>query len=355
MPGIEIKNLSKTYGEFIAIEHMDLSVPDGAFCVFLGPSGCGKTTTLNIVAGLDEATTGNIIIGGRDVTDLPPHERNIAMVFQSSLLYPHLTALENIKMSLRHSKASADEMARRIDEAVAMLNIEQVLGKKPSAMSGGQRQRVAMAKAIVRQPAAFLMDEPLAALDASLRQSLRTELVALQKRLGITTIFVTHDQIEAVTMGDLIVVMNQNRVEQIGAPDEIYNSPKTRFVAGFIGAPQINFLPGEVTQDKDGLVFIGAQGRIPLPPALAAKAPAGAAELCVRPEHVTVSHEAKDGASAARVFAVENLGKESVIILRGENGAEIRAVTKPDHGFKAGETAYLEFDASRAHLFAAAE
>lgn len=354
MPGIEIRNLSKSYGEFTAIKHMDLSVPDGAFCVFLGPSGCGKTTTLNIIAGLDEATAGRVIIGGRDVTDLPPHERDIAMVFQSSLLYPHLTALDNIKMSLRNSAAGPDEITRRIDEAVAMLNIAEVLRKKPGAMSGGQRQRVAMAKAIVRKPAAFLMDEPLAALDAALRQSLRAELVALQKRLGVTTIFVTHDQIEAVTMGDLIVVMNENRVEQVGTPHEIYNSPKTRFVAGFIGTPRINFLPGRVEQGSGGPVFASAQGALPLPPELAAKAPAGAAELCVRPENVTVSRGRKDGAWSAQIFAIENLGKEAVIIMRGGDGAEMRAVARPDHGFKTGETAFVELDTSHAHLFAAA-
>ena len=214
MSGIQITGLKKNFGQFEAIAEMNLVIPDGSFCVFLGPSGCGKSTTLNCVAGLEDVSAGTIRIGDRDVTSLPPHERDIAMVFQSSLLYPHLTALQNIKMSLKNTQTTAAEADRRIKHAVDILEIESELSKKPGSMSGGQRQRVAMAKAIVRNPSAFLMDEPLAALDAALRQSLRTELVALQKSLGTTTIFVTHDQVEAMTMGDMIVVMNDGRVEQ---------------------------------------------------------------------------------------------------------------------------------------------
>ncbi len=353
MPGIEIKNLKKSFGEFEAIREMSLTIPDGAFCVFLGPSGCGKSTTLNIVAGLDNATSGTISIAGRDVTALAPHERDIAMVFQSSLLYPHLTGLQNIQMSLRNTDTPAVEAAARIEHAIEILEIKSVLNKKPGAMSGGQRQRVAMAKAIVRKPAAFLMDEPLAALDAALRQSLRSELVALQKRLGTTTIFVTHDQVEAMTMGDIIVVMNAGAIEQVGTPDEIYNAPATKFVAGFIGSPPMNFFDGTVSQEAGEPMLSTEAGTLKIPPHLHSRIAGNGVKhaLAVRPQHMQISRTAQGQSISATVFVVENLGKESVIILNDAAGKAYRVLAAPDHGYKRGESAFLVPDLDRALLF----
>ena len=351
MSGIQIENVTKKFGEFVAIEEMSLNIPDGAFCVLLGPSGCGKSTTLNLVAGLNDVTKGKIKIGERDVTPLPPHERDIAMVFQSSLLYPHLSALENIKMSLRNTDVPKKEVDRRIDHAVQILNIKSELGKKPASMSGGQRQRVAMAKAIVREPSVFLMDEPLASLDAALRQSLRVELVALQKQLGTTTIFVTHDQIEAMTMGDLIVVMNDGRVEQTGSPKQIYANPASRFVAGFIGSPQMNFLIGQVITSGASTLFETAMGSFVIPPKLLEEISSQSVELCVRPENVSISRKALDKSIQGKVFAIENLGKEAVIFLKSSQGKELRVIASPQHDFSIGDIAYLSFDTSHAHIF----
>ena len=354
MPGITIEKLHKRYGAQTAIEEVDLTIADGQFCVLLGPSGCGKSTTLNCIAGLEDVTSGKIILGGRDVTRLAPHQRDIAMVFQSSLLYPHLNGERNIRMSLRNAKADPAEVDRRLSRVVAMLDIAKVLDKKPAMMSGGERQRVAMAKAIIRNPAAFLMDEPLAALDAALRQSLRAELVHLQKQLGVTTVFVTHDQVEAMTMGDVIVVMNAGRVEQIGTPQEIYEKPKTRFVAGFIGSPPMNFLRGELVREGSKVVLHSGQTIIELPESLVASNGAGkqAIDIGFRPQHAALAFEPTSGAVPVAVYAVERLGKENVIVL--ENGAKetFRVLTQPTWSCAIGDRVFLVPDLSRAHVFA---
>lgn len=351
MPDIKIRNLRKSYGNYTAIHQMDLTIPEGAFCVFLGPSGCGKSTTLNCIAGLEDATTGQILMGDRDVTDLPPYQRNIAMVFQSSLLYPHLTALQNIKMSLRGSKANPAELEKRISDAVAMLNIGKLLEKKPSRMSGGERQRVAMAKAIVRNPAAFLMDEPLAALDAALRQSLRSDLVHLQKQLGVTTVFVTHDQVEAMTMGDLVVVMKDGRIEQAGSPQDIYERPATRFVAGFIGSPPMNFLSGDLTMLGDEPAIRSGSTVIALPKSLNLPASGGTIEIGVRPQHFTLLQEQLEGAVPATVYAIERLGKENVIVLESESKDTIRVLTGPSVVPSLGERMFAKPDVKKIHQF----
>ena len=327
MSGIEITNLSKRYGDIEAIRSMTLTIPDGAFCALLGPSGCGKSTTLNCVAGLEEISSGSIRIGGRDVTTLPPHQRNIAMVFQSSLLYPHLSARHNILMSLKKANVGLGEVARRMSHVVDILDIESILEKKPSAMSGGERQRVAMAKAIVREPAAFLMDEPLAALDAALRQSLRSELVALQRRLGTTTLYVTHDQVEAMTMGDMIVVMNEGNVEQVGTPDDIYNMPKTRFVAGFIGSPRMNFFDGTLVHDHKGKRLDLEKFSIRLPPDCARME--GPISLGVRPQHMRLVDSGSEEGLRMRVTGLERLGRESVLILEDADNTPHRMLVEP--------------------------
>ena len=279
MARIELHDVSKTYGEHTAVRGLDMTIADGELLVLLGPSGCGKSTTMNMIAGLDSPTSGAIRFDGVDVIHRSPHERNIAMVFQSSLLYPHLSARQNIYMSLKRSGLSKSEIAGRIARAAETVDVTRLLDKLPSQLSGGERQRVATAKAIVREPAGFLLDEPLSSLDASLRLSLRAELVNLQKRIRTTMVFVTHDQIEAMTMGDRIGIMREGQLEQIGTPTEVYNRPKTLFVAGFVGAPPMNFLKGAIEHEGGTLWFVHAALRLEIPSGPAEIAPAHGGDL----------------------------------------------------------------------------
>jgi ABC-type sugar transport system ATPase subunit len=353
MAELAIERLHKSYGGKVAVESMNLEIPTGIFCIFLGPSGCGKSTTLNCVAGLEEPTSGRISLGGRDITNLPPHQRDIAMVFQSALLYPHLTAHDNIRMSLRASAVDRNEVEGRIARAAKMLDIVPLLGKKPSAMSGGERQRVAIAKAIVRDPAAFLLDEPLSALDAALRQSLRSELVHLQKQLGVTTIFVTHDQVEAMTMGDMIVVMNNGKIEQVGTPREVYETPKTRFVAGFVGSPPMNFFRGRLTGEGDRVTVETGTAGFVLPQSLASQVSGSVREidLGVRPQHVALTEEGAEGALPVTVYAVERLGKENVVVVEDQARNTFRALTAPSDKLVIGDRVFLSPDVSKAFVF----
>jgi len=351
MSGVSLKNLQKKFGDFTAIDNINLDIDDGDFAVLLGPSGCGKSTTLNCIAGLEAVTSGKIFLKGRDVTDLPPHQRDIAMVFQSSLLYPHLSARQNILMSLRHSNIEQSEIDRRFDHAVNILQIGGQLDKKPDMLSGGERQRVAMAKAIVRDPVVFLMDEPLAALDAALRLSLRSEVVHLQKHLGTTTVFVTHDQVEAMTMGDVVVVMNNTRIEQVGSPDEIYNNPHTRFVAKFIGSPPMNFFKGNVTENKDILCLHYEGTDFRLPEKLKQNAGSGVHYLGVRPQHVTISENSRTGSVPMEVYALERLGKENIVILRNSSGETFRVIVDPSVNCTIGDNVFIQPDMEHAYLF----
>ncbi|MBX6321919.1 MAG: ABC transporter ATP-binding protein, partial [Rhodospirillaceae bacterium] len=342
MATIRLDRLRKAFAGHVAVDGLDLEVRDGEFLVLLGPSGCGKTTTLNCIAGLEQPSAGRILFDDRDVTAEPPHLRNVAMVFQSAMLYPHMTARQNIEASLRRSGLPAEEKRRRIEQAVAILEIGDLMDKLPSQMSGGQRQRVATAKAIVRQPTAFLLDEPLSALDAALRLTLRAELVNLQKRLATTTVFVTHDQVEAMTMGDRIAVMRDGRLEQIGTPDDIYNRPQTVFVAGFVGSPPMNFIEGAVAE---GCFRSG-------PLALRLAAPPGPAILGVRPQDLAVVGPGTDGALPAAVFALEHLGRESVVIAEAEKGLRLRALVSPGFSARLGEPLWFAPDPTRCLLFA---
>ena len=325
MAKIEIQNLSKQFGNIYAVNNQNLIVNKGEFLILLGPSGCGKTTTLNCIAGLEMPTSGNILFNDIDVTYSPPHSRNIAMVFQSALLYPHLNCKQNILMSLQKANIEENEKEKRILDAVEILNIKDLLNKKPHELSGGERQRVATAKAIVRQPDAFLLDEPMAALDAALRQTLRSELVNLQKKLNTTTIFVTHDQVEAMTMGDRIAVMNNGKVEQIGTPIEIYNNPKTQFVAGFVGSPPMNFLKGNLI-NENGKSFFNLDKldfKIKLSTTLLKE---NVKNLAFRPQHIYITND-NDCDLELKVFGIENLGKEIIVIC--EYGEEkIRIITE---------------------------
>ena len=353
MTTIRLEGLRKVFGSETAVEDTNLEFESGRFVVFLGPSGCGKTTTLNMIAGFETPTEGQVLFDGTSVTDLPPHARNVAMVFQSALLYPHLTALANIQMSLRHAGLSVDEIKTRISSATQFLKVDHLLAKKPSALSGGERQRVALAKAIVRQPSVFLMDEPFSALDAALRNSLRAELVHLQKTLGVTTVFVTHDQIEAMTMGDVIVVMNKGRVEQVGSPDEIYNRPNTRFVAGFIGSPAMNFIEGVLGEGAGALQLQAKNYCVALPEPLRDRA-GGCGSihwLGIRPQHMRISDGSAAPSIPGEVWAVERHGKENVVIVQTVDGGTMRVLTTPDVATSVGEKVALTFDPERAYLF----
>jgi ABC-type sugar transport system ATPase subunit len=345
MAEIRLERLNKRFGAFTAVESLDLEIRNGEFLVLLGPSGCGKTTTLNCIAGLETPTAGRILFNGEDVTRLPPHTRNIAMVFQSALLYPHMTARQNIEASLRRSGLDAAEQRRRIDEVVRLLEIEDLLAKLPSQMSGGQRQRVATAKAIVRQPTAFLLDEPLSALDAAMRLTLRSEIVNLQKRLGTTTVFVTHDQVEAMTMGDRIAVMNAGRLEQIATPTEIYKEPQTLFVAGFVGSPPMNLIPGEVVDADGGRCFVAGDFRLPI------QAVPGAVTLGFRPQHLTLVSETGPGVLPCTVFALEHLGRETVLIMEDPARRRVRALVEADFEARVGEQINIAPDPGRCLVF----
>ncbi|MBV9635667.1 MAG: ABC transporter ATP-binding protein [Methylobacteriaceae bacterium] len=327
-----------------------MQIADGELLILLGPSGCGKSTTLNIIAGLMAPASGKVIINDEDVTDLPPHQRNIAMVFQSALLYPHLTGRQNILMSLKRSGLGREEIARRVSETATILDIGPLLDKLPSHLSGGERQRVATAKAIVRQPDVFLLDEPLAALDAALRLTLRSELVNLQKRLRTTMVFVTHDQTEAMTMGDRIAVMRAGRLEQIGTPDDVYNRPDTLFVAGFVGSPPMNFFPGEIIGGESPRLRCGAmEGELK---ARLATVPGNTqVMIAVRPQHLRVREEGGPGTLSATVFALEHLGKESVIILEMPDRTKVRAIVDPGVRAPVGTALQLDFDMEDALFF----
>src|SRR6185437_11126202 len=259
MASVSVQALDKQFGQTRVLSGVSLEIPDGAFAVLVGPSGCGKSTLLRLLAGLEQADTGAIRFGGRDVTRLEPRERDIAMVFQSYALYPHLTVRDNLAFGLKLRKADPAEIARRVAEASEMLGLGPLLDRLPRMLSGGQRQRVAMGRAIVRRPQLFLFDEPLSNLDAALRAQVRVDIRKLHDRLGATSVYVTHDQVEAMTLADVLFVLNKGKVEQAGAPLEIYSRPATRFVAGFMGSPAMNFFPG-VLEEENGSFRVNAEG-----------------------------------------------------------------------------------------------
>ncbi len=316
MARVILEQVSKTYpGGVQAVHPVDLDIAHGEFAVLVGPSGCGKSTTLRMIAGLEEATSGTITIGDRVVNDVEPRDRNIAMVFQSYALYPHMSVRDNLAFGLKMRKMARDEIATRVDQAADVLGIAELLDRKPRALSGGQRQRVALGRALVRDPDVFLFDEPLSNLDAKMRVQMRTEIARIHHRLGATMVYVTHDQVEAMTLGQRIVVMKDGVVQQVARPLELYERPVNRFVAGFIGSPAMNFLPGRLVM-RDGLVFIPAEGDavLPLPPGFSPP-PAALQQpvvLGVRPEHVALAAENEPGFRSA-VQVVEALGNETLL------------------------------------------
>jgi multiple sugar transport system ATP-binding protein len=339
---IEYRGVSKTFGSTEALAPLDVTVPDGKFLALLGPSGCGKTTALRLLAGLEQPSTGSMFIGGRDVTKLEPRHRDVAMVFQSYALYPHKNVADNVAYPLRLRRGSSAERDRRVREVAELLGIEDLLKRAPRQLSGGQRQRVALARAIVRHPQAFLMDEPLSNLDAQLRLNMRGEIKRLQRELGVTTVYVTHDQIEAMTMADLIAVMREGRLQQLATPPEIYAHPINLFVARFCGSPPMNVLTGEVV---DG-VFRHPRGSIPLP-----ELPVrGAVKLGFRPEHAEFVSPGTSDAFEGEIYVVEPLGNETLVSVRmGEDLLNVRTDASFDR--PAGERCVVRPARGQVHLF----
>ncbi len=342
MGHLALKGIRKSYGDTAVVHGVDLEVRDGEFLVFVGPSGCGKSTMLRMIAGLETITEGELLIDGVRANDVRPADRGAAMVFQSYALYPHMTVAENMGFSLRMAGVPKAEREAAVAKAAEVLRITELLGRLPKALSGGQRQRVAIGRAIVRKPKVFLFDEPLSNLDAALRVSMRIELSRLHKELGTTMIYVTHDQVEAMTLGDRIAVFNKGRVEQLGAPLDLYDKPANEFVATFLGAPRINLLPRPGAQSS--AAHAALWNAVP-------QLSANAAKLGVRPEHLHLCAPA-EGASAQVVLA-EHLGDSSILHLRVEGVEELLTAKLPSHEGRVspGQSVGLRFDAERAVAF----
>jgi len=344
MAKVTIRNIRKTFGTVNVIHGVNVEIADGEFVVLVGPSGCGKSTLLRMVAGLETVSGGVIQIGDRVVNNLPPAERDIAMVFQNYALYPHMTVADNMAFALKLRKTDAATVASRVDRAAEILGLKPFLTRYPRQLSGGQRQRVAMGRAIVRNPQVFLFDEPLSNLDAKLRVQMRAEIKELHQRLKTTTIFVTHDQIEAMTMADRIVVMHDGLIEQVGTPLELYDNPKNLFVASFIGSPAMNLIKGSA-RVNGGLAFEAQGSRLPLVGKHEAR-DGQPVIYGIRPEHLELS----DDGFPAKITVIEPTGSETMVVLRmGE--AEIVALFRERHEFKPGQTVHLRPRQDQVHLF----
>nr|WP_210260610.1 MULTISPECIES: ABC transporter ATP-binding protein [unclassified Rhizobium] len=320
-----MKSIRKAYGTHDVLKGIDLEVKDGEFVIFVGPSGCGKSTLLRSIAGLEDVTSGAVLINGQDVTVTPPAKRGISMVFQSYALYPHLTVKDNMGLGLKQAGTAKAEIDSRVEKASSMLSLAPYLARRPAELSGGQRQRVAIGRAIVREPELFLFDEPLSNLDAALRVQTRLEIARLHRSLKATMIYVTHDQVEAMTLADKIVVLNAGAIEQIGSPMELYNRPANTFVAGFIGSPQMNFIAAERLGES------------------------GAKTVGIRPEHITLSRD--QGTWAAKVIHVEHLGADTIIYLESETTGLLTARLFGEHKYEPDEMVYATPDANQMHRF----
>ena len=343
---LTLTNVRKNYGSLAVIHGVDLTIGEGEFVVFVGPSGCGKSTLLRMIAGLEEVTDGEVAIKGRDVTDLDPSDRGIAMVFQSYALYPHMTVRDNLAFGLKMSRTEAAEIDRRVGQAAAILKIEHLLDRRPGQLSGGQRQRVAIGRAIVREPDVFLFDEPLSNLDAELRVSMRIEIARLHRDLGNTMIYVTHDQTEAMTLADRIVILRDGRIEQVGTPRQVYEDPANTFVAGFIGSPRMNLLQGTWSE---GAVRLG-ETRLPAPPLQATLAEKAPLIFGIRPEHILISTEGEDGLPATVEFT-EYLGGTCYVYCRLAEGQGVTIESRGDLQPANGDRIRLVFPAARSFVF----
>ena len=355
MAGVSVRKVVKAYETYQAVHGIDLEIKDEEFVVLVGPSGCGKSTTLRMIAGLEDITGGEIWIGGDLVNDVPPRDRDIAMVFQNYALYPHMTVYDNMAFGLKLRKVPTAQIREQVNKAASILDIGPLLERRPKALSGGQRQRVAMGRAIVRNPRVFLFDEPLSNLDAKLRVQMRTEIKKVHQTVRTTTIYVTHDQIEAMTLADRVVVMNQGRIEQVGPPQDLYHNPATRFVAGFIGSPSMNFLPVHIFDDS-GLKARLADGQVlPIPPQRFNRYAAYRDQpmtLGLRPEHITEVREgAKPGVAAFQIVidVTEPMGMETMIHFFVD-GAPMVARIDPSVPAGPGQTIGLSADMNQMHL-----
>src|SRR5215468_1797296 len=356
MAQVALRNIVKTFDRTPAVQGINLDIPDREFIVLVGPSGCGKSTTLRMIAGLEEATSGEIFIGDMLVNDVPPKDRDIAMVFQNYALYPHMTVYENMSFGLRLKKFPKAEIKERVENAARILDITDLLQRRPKQLSGGQRQRVAMGRAIVRNPKVFLFDEPLSNLDAKLRVQMRTEIKKVHQKVTTTTVYVTHGQVEAMTLADRVVVMNGGKIDQIGTPNQVYHTPKTQFVAGFIGSPTMNMLPCRLVENGSGLtVRLSDWLSFPVPPSRAERyRPRVGSELTfgLRPEHIIEWRgDVPSGAAAfeARLDVVEPMGMETMVYFIVD-GVEVCGRVNPASAGKVGEAMRLVADLNQMHL-----
>ena len=363
MAHIKLENIVKRYGDVVAVKDFNLEIQDKEFVVFLGPSGCGKTTTLRLIAGLENPEEGDIFIDGQRVNDLSPADRDIAFVFQFYALYPHLSVYDNIAFPLKAVKLSKSEIDAQVKRVAGILQISDILHRKPSILSGGEMQRVALGRAMVRQPKVYLLDEPMANLDAKIRVDTRAEIKRLQHEIGATTLFVTHDQVEAMSLADRIAVIHQGVLQQIGTPHEIYNKPASLFVAGFMGMPTMNLLDAETTvRDGESLLRLcHTDIYFPLSPERQANTPSDAVKnrwvFGIRPEHITAVGQSGGGTIPADVHLVEPLGPVNILDIRLGTHSEtqepilLRVRTHPTFQVTAGDTVWLNFDEAEMHLF----
>ena len=354
MANVLLKALKKSFGDLTIIPGIDLEIRDGEFMVFVGPSGCGKSTVLRCIAGLEEITSGELYIGGELVNEVPPAKRGIAMVFQSYALYPHMTVAENMAFGLKLAGMNKAEIKAAVDRAAQILQIEHLLERRPKALSGGQRQRVAIGRAIVRKPGVFLFDEPLSNLDAALRVQMRVELSRLHKELATTMIYVTHDQVEAMTLAHRIVVLNVGRIEQVGTPLELYHQPVNKFVAGFIGSPKMNFIAGTLVSATPMLATVKLhEGSVVQVAVDATTLPAGdPVTLGIRPEHVHATVQPGENAVKSHVQLAEHLGDTTYLHVMLTGGTESLTVrTDPENPLDTGDTAWLGLPPKRCFLF----
>jgi multiple sugar transport system ATP-binding protein len=352
MSSLHLAGLKKSFGAVDVIKGVDLEVKHGEFVVFVGPSGCGKSTLLRMIAGLEEISGGKLFIDGKLCNDLEPREREIAMVFQSYALYPHMTVYGNMSFGLSLNKTPKAELDARVREAARILKMEHLLNRKPNQLSGGQRQRVAIGRAIVRKPGVFLFDEPLSNLDAALRVDMRMELAKLHRELGATMIYVTHDQVEAMTLADKIVVLEAGLVQQIGSPMELYKNPANKFVAGFIGAPKMNFLPVKVQAVNGDVATVASDAVAPIPVQGKGLRNGDNVLLGVRPQYLKPGKAADgEGSVAGRIVLVERLGTETIIAIETPANERVVASLPVDMEMSFGEMAHFQFAPSCAHVF----
>jgi len=354
MATVTFDHVTKKYGEVTAVDDFNLEIQDGEFMVFVGPSGCGKTTSLRMIAGLEDITTGSLAIGEKIVNDIPPKDRDIAMVFQSYALYPHMTVRDNLAFGLKLRKVDKKEIEKRVQDAAGILDLGKYLDRKPKELSGGQRQRVALGRAIVREPAVFLMDEPLSNLDAKLRVQTRAEIARLHQRLKTTIVYVTHDQVEAMTMGQRIAVMSQAKLQQVGAPQELYDRPNNKFVAGFIGSPSMNFIPMTLEGSGEGAT-LKSEG-VEIPVAASFREGIGAVSgrnfiVGVRPEHWDVVPTGTEAATVqAKADVVEYLGNEELLHIEVA-GQDLVAIVSSERRVRPGDVVTLHIPLDKMHLF----